>query len=148
MLSNSSTLTADGVKVLSHLNAAPLLRSHRISAMYPAPTSNIRPFASAPSGWVIARTKGATNSGYRRGHEIRSGIIKRLGRTFRFASISGGMMVSVIAEAAIYRRRVRAQLTLNEKRRTGATTMALMPYRRPSAASAFVNPTRPILAAL
>lgn len=57
--------TADGVKVESVLNTAPLLRSQRTSAMKPAPTSNSLPEASMPSGWVTAATNGATNAGYK-----------------------------------------------------------------------------------
>lgn len=55
--------TAEGVKLASVLNIAPSLLSHRTSAMNPAPTSNILPEASGPSGWQRATTKGATNSG-------------------------------------------------------------------------------------
>jgi hypothetical protein len=57
------TLTEEGVKLASVLNIAPSLLSHRTSAMKPAPTSNIFPEASGPSGWERAATKGATNSG-------------------------------------------------------------------------------------
>lgn len=57
-------LTADGVNVESVLNTTPLLRSHRISATYPAPTSNTLPEASGPLGCVTAATNGATKSGY------------------------------------------------------------------------------------
>lgn len=52
-------------------------------------------------------------------------------QTLSPASISGGMMVSVIGEAA-----------------TGATAVALMLYLTPSIANVLVNVTRPILAAL
>lgn len=38
-LQNGGALTADGVNESSVLNTWPLLRSHRTSAMYPAPTS-------------------------------------------------------------------------------------------------------------
>ena len=55
--------TAEGVNDASVLKIAPLLLSHRSSAMKPAPTSKTFPEASGPSGWQIAATKGATYSG-------------------------------------------------------------------------------------
>lgn len=64
MICSHMACTADGVKVASVLNTTPLLRSQRTSAMKPAPTSNNRPEASMPSGWVTAATNGATNAGY------------------------------------------------------------------------------------
>ena len=42
--------TAEGVNVASVLKMVPILLSHRISATKPAPTSNILPEASGPSG--------------------------------------------------------------------------------------------------
>lgn len=94
-------LAAEGVKVASVLNTAPLLCSHRTSAIKPAPTSNILPDASGPSGWQTAATNGATNSGYapRSGFGVWHTCAIQ---TFRLASISGGITVSVMAEAAIW----------------------------------------------
>lgn len=57
------TRTAEGVKLASVLKTAPLLRSQRISATKPAPTSKTFPEASGASGWHSAATKGATKVG-------------------------------------------------------------------------------------
>lgn len=72
-------------------------------------------------------------------------------RTLRFASISGGMIVSVMAEAAILNAvcmsRPAGYKSL-QPMLTGAITVALMPCLAPSCASVLVNAMRPILAAL
>ena len=63
-ISSHRALTAEGVKDSPVLNSAPLVRSHRISATNPAPTSKTLPDASGPSGCVRAATRGTTYSGY------------------------------------------------------------------------------------
>lgn len=60
-------------------------------------------------------------------------------------SISGGMIVSVIADAAIYRMSVGTALvdTDGEEQRTGTITFVLMLCLAPSRAIVLVKPTRP-----
>lgn len=70
-----------------------------------------------------------------------------LQHTLKLANISGGMTVSVIAEAAICKH----QNLVFEKvtdGHTGAMAEDLILYFAPSRARVLVNPTRPILAAL
>jgi hypothetical protein len=63
--------------------------------------------------------------------------------------MSGGIIVSVMAEAAIYNiSRFRWSSSSITIRHTGAMTEALIPYFAPSFANVFVNATRPIFAAL
>jgi hypothetical protein len=145
---HEAELTAEGVKVSSVLKTAPGLRSQRISATYPAPTSKTLPEASGPSGWVTAATKGATNAGYGGIGSVLRLELHHHRLTLRFASISGGMIVSVIADAAnccAFSGYSRMSTFLV---RTGAIHIALMLYLTPSAARAFVKATRPIFAAL
>jgi hypothetical protein len=62
---------------------------------------------------------------------MHGGMASSTSQTFRFASISGDMIVAVMADAA-----------------TGAIATALILYFAPSLANDFVNPIRLILAAL
>jgi hypothetical protein len=70
--------------------------------------------------------------------------------TFRLANISGGMIVSVIADAAIFKHRDLG-FVIHEKvteGHTGAMAEDLILYFAPSRARVLLNAIRPILAAL
>lgn len=69
-------------------------------------------------------------------------------RTPTALSMSGGMTVAVMGEAAILGRRQQNGPHGEKVVRTGAIAFALMLYLTPSFASVLVNATRPILAAL
>lgn len=78
----------------------------------------------------MAATNGATYSGWNMRKNASTERMKS-SRTLRFASISGGIMVSVMAEAAI-----------------GAIAVDLMPYFAPSRARVLEKAIKPIFAAL
>lgn len=73
-------------------------------------------------------------------------FVKRL--TLIFASISGGITVSVIGEAASCVFLISDMMEQEESGLTGAMAVDLMPYLAPSRARVFENPIRPDFAAL
>lgn len=76
-------------------------------------------------------------------------IDKNIVLTPMLARTSGGIIVAVMLEAAIYRFVKTTQLFLTpEKNLTGAIAVDLIPYFAPSLASVLLNATRPIFAAL